>query len=125
MITTSTSGRGSHHRLVHLGRAAHANDLVDRRRLEPGGTGHERDVGAAPARFIGQRKTHAAARPVADVPHRIDVLVGRTGGDQHLLRRPAQTVARAGREPASTRSAAATMSAGSASRPFPTQPHAR
>ena len=100
---------------------------VDRRRA-----GHQRHLGAARGGLGRQREPHAAARPVADVAHRVDVLVGRPGGDQHLAAaqrrigcRADAGLRRGAERPASTRTAASTMSSGSARRPLPIQPQAR
>ncbi len=59
------------------------------RRLEVRRAGHEDHGGAAARRFGGQGEAHAAARPVADEAHRIDVFEGRAGRHQHRAARPA------------------------------------
>ncbi len=72
-------------RLVHLDRAAHADHLAVRRFVQARRAGHQRDLRPAPHRLLGNREAHAAARSVADVAHRIEVLVGRSGRHQHPL----------------------------------------
>ena len=66
-------------RVAHIVGAADAHQLTHGRRLNRGRPGDERHVRAAAHRFGGDREAHPAARSVADVPHRIDVFVSRTG----------------------------------------------
>ena len=73
---------------MHLGGAPDPDDLAHRRRVERGRPGDQRHLRAAPRGFRRNRVAHAAARSVADVAHRVDVLVGRAGGDEDAL--PAQ-----------------------------------
>ncbi len=49
----------------------------------PVGPAMRHDLGAAIRGGLGQRKPHAAARPVADEPDGVDVLDRRTGGDEN------------------------------------------
>ena len=116
--------RGRHDDDVACRRRAPSRPRASRRRCAParprataGGSiarrpGDERHVGAAPRRLGGDRESHAPARPVADEAHRIDVFVGRPGGDQDAPAAQRTVAAR------SMASAAATISSGSARRPF-------
>jgi hypothetical protein len=68
---------------VHLRSAPDAYDVGRGRRVEAGRAGHQRDLGAAQPRLLGERKPHPAARSVPHVAHGIDVLVGWTRRHQH------------------------------------------
>ena len=68
---------------MHLGCAPDPDQPIDRWRLDAGRPGHERHQRPAPTRLLGDRKPHPPARAVADVANRVDVLVGRSGRDQH------------------------------------------
>ena len=116
------SGQRLHHRRVHLGGAAHAHHLEAGRHGDGARPEHQRHRGAAPARRLGQRDAHPPARSVADVAHRIDVLVGRPGGDQDAT--PGE-IGDGRRRCRARRRSRSTMSSGSARRPGPTHPQAR
>ena len=73
------------HGCVHLRRAADPDERLHGRRLDGRRSGDERDVRAAPHRFVGDGESHAPGRSIADVTDRIDVLVGRPRSDQHAL----------------------------------------
>ena len=47
--------------------------------------GEQDDLGAAPARLLGERDAHPARRAVADEAHRVDRLARPAGGDEHAL----------------------------------------
>ena len=69
---------------MHLGGAAHADDLVDGWWLDPRGPGDQRHARAALTGLGRQSETHPSTRSVTEVAHRIDVLVGRARRDDHV-----------------------------------------
>ena len=69
------------HGVVHLGRAPDAHHLDACGRVEARRARDEDDARAAARGLGGDRVPHLPARSVADVPHVVDVLVGRPGGD--------------------------------------------
>ena len=71
------------HGPIHLFGTADAHHLVHRGRVDRGRTCHEGHVRPAPRGLAGDGKTHSAARPVAEISHRIEIFVSRTGGDEH------------------------------------------
>ena len=117
ITTTSARRRPAHHCVLHLGRGLHRHDL-DARRRGPADGGDEGDVGAAAGGHLGDGVALLARRAVGDDAHRVDGLAGAAGGHEHP--HPGEVVRARG-----CRSAAATMSAGSARRPSPTSPPAR
>ena len=66
---------------VHLLGAAHAHELGAGWRRQRRGTRHQDHPRPAAHRLGRDRIAHLAARPVADVPHVIQVFVGRSRGD--------------------------------------------
>lgn len=49
------------------------------------GTGDECDVGATAVALLGDVESHLSAREIAYEPHRVDALVGWSGGDDDTL----------------------------------------
>ena len=74
--------RPADHRVLHLGRGLHRDDL-DAGRRGPADGGDQRDVGPPPGGHLGDGVALLARRAVGDDAHRVDRLPGAAGGDQH------------------------------------------
>ena len=81
----AASIRAIEDRFVHLRRASHFHDLADRRWIDTRRSGNERHFSAAARRFGRERKSHPAARSIADVADRVDILECRSSRHQHTL----------------------------------------
>ena len=75
------------HRGAHLLRGLDEDGLGRGRRLQRGRPAHQDDLRSATQRSFGERVSHLAAGAIAEIAHRIDGLVGRSGGDEHGLAR--------------------------------------
>ena len=90
------------HRPARSPRRASAPPTAPRTTSTPAGgatrrrSQHQHDVRAAPRRLGGDGDAHAPAGAVAQVAHRVEVLVRRSGGHQHACARPGTARWRAG-----------------------------
>ena len=109
-------GGEAFHRLLHLGRGLDAA-RPRRQRGRPVDGGDQRDGGTASGGLGGDRVALLAGAAVGDHAHGVDRFAGAAGADDDLAARP---------DPAApnSRSTAATIASGDASRPAPESPPA-